>query len=376
MSLYFYILFYILAIVFSHIQLSTKKNILFLNLILVTYFILLISNRSITDSADTSMYLMDFNSLKTNSLYIPSTINTYGRFEYGYTLLSQIIKIIFGDNIKIWFAIVALLDTILIAYASKNIYKWSLKNSENASGLVNKSRFLFAPFFTIFVSFYGFMYCGIVMRQGLAMALILCAFYHFLAKNYKTGIVLYLIALSFHNSAFLSIGVLLVVCFKRSYTKATYTRYMVIITFLYISRLPVYLAGIIQSFLFHQVKSGFFLLNADKVQSYLGNADNDLIGYSFQVLFNFLFAFIAINLMDKKNILQQKLVQLYLIANTIICFLSGIHAMARLADYYSIFDVLLFYLLISNGRLNLKKLLYFLVIVLTNLIIFYRLAIY
>jgi len=301
MDLILFSLFILFCLASSLIEISKRRSFILLDILLVISYILLIATRSIYGTPDTSYYVDDFGSLSTNYLYFPGNVNTTYQYEYGYTLVSQISKIVLGNNVRIFFSFLAFIN-LIIAYISfkhilenQNHSQESLlpNNDENNINLYYK-KILFAPMFSLFVSYFGFMYSGIVLRQGLAFSIFLIASSLLLNRKYIWGLLLLIVLLYFHNMAIFSLLILLFIFTKFTFKKATYYTYLIFILCLYLTRFYNVIASTVSAFLLKKFSVGFVLISSNKVSTYLGNTSGKLTEYSFLVLFNFIFSYIAI----------------------------------------------------------------------------------
>ena len=175
--------------------------------------------------------------------------------------------------------------------------------------------------------------------------------------------------------AIFSILILIFIFTNITFKKSTYYTYLIFILCLYLMRFYNLIAANVSTFLSEKFTAGFIAISSEKMSTYLGNTSGKLSEYSFSILANFIFSFIAIKLIDGENKFQQKLLQINLFAISSLSLLAGILALSRAIDYYSIFNILLFYIILFNKKLTILKLFIFSMIVIFNAIIFYRLII-
>jgi hypothetical protein len=383
MSLFLFSTFIIFCIIFSLLEILSQKSLIFLDIILVLFFILLIAYRSIYDTPDTLTYVYDFDSVGTDYLYFPGTINTLYQFEYGYTLVSQLFKMLFGNRVAMFFGLLACINLIIALVSSKNILKHKIivENPSSVSTEIegtnsqHKKIILFAPLFSLYVSYFGFMYSGIVLRQGLAISISLIAFYFLNNKKYFWGLLFLFISFFFHYTAVFSVGILFFAFTEFTFKKATYSKFLSIVFLLYLFKRFNVISIIVSNFLFDTFYSGFIGISSDKINTYLGNATGNLSEYSLSIIANFIFSFFAILLSDNTDKFQHKLLQINIFAISLLSFLAGIQALTRVMDYYLIFNILLFYTVLFNKKVTMMKLAFFSLIIVSNSIAFYRLAI-
>jgi hypothetical protein len=382
MNLILFSLLILFCLIVSVIEISERRNFYLLDLILVLFYILLITFRSINGTPDTLPYFDDYNSLKTDHLYTLGNVNTFYKYEYGYTLISQIFKIVFGDNIRIFFGFLAFINLVLIYFSFKRILK--NQNLINESILISENsddsnfsykKILFAPMFSIYISYFGFMYSGIVLRQGIALSIFLSASSLLMYRKYFWGILLMIVLMFFHNMAILSLLILFFIFTKFTFKKTTYYIYLTLVFCLYLTKFYNVIAAQVSAYLYDKFNLGFLSISPEKITAYLGNTNGKLSSYSLSILVNFIFSFIAIRLIDSEDKFQHKLLQINLFAISALSLLAGILALSRAIDYYSMFNILLFYIIIFNKETTKIKFYIFSLIVISNAIIFYRLAI-
>lgn len=383
MDLILFAIFILSSILFSLIEILERRSFIILDLILLIFFVLLVANRSIPGTEDTYTYVDDFNSISTKVMYLPTTVDTKYKFEYGYTLFSQVFKMVFGDNIKFFFGFLATVNLVIVIFSfyfilqSKRVIKKSFSISSRGSIIFyeHNKNILYAPLFSLYASYFGLMYSGIVLRQGLAISIILMAFYFLINRKYIWGMILLLVSFFFHNTAVFSIGILLFVFKDYRFKKSTYYKILILTFSLYLLRFFNVISTFVSSFLFQKFNAGFYAITSDKVNTYLGRVPESVSEYSLSILANFIFSFVAIKLSDNTDRFQNTLLQINLFAISIISLLAGIQAITRAIDYYSIFNILLFYIILISRRMTTMKLVFFVLIVISNSIIFYRLAI-
>ena len=138
---------------------------------------------------------------------------------------------------------------------------------------------------------------------------------------------------------------------KFSIKKPLYYVYIVVIFAFYLLKLYSDIAKSIADFLVERIGDGFILISSDKIDNYLGNV-RSLSEYSLSIFASFLFSFIAIFLFDQNDKFQNKLLQLNLLATTLLSFLSGILAISRLTEYFAVLNIVLFYCLFIWSEKN------------------------
>lgn len=366
MNLYIYIILTILCLFFSLIEFFKKRSIIILDVILVFLFFFLIVNRSIENTPDTDTYVDEYKSLDLEKNYILGSDITKYKFEIGYTFYSEIVKFIFGENIRIFFASIVFINLLVVFIVFKKI----IILIENKNELSERRNFLFAPFFSIYISYFGFMYSGIVLRQSLAMSLLFLSVYYLLSGKKKAGLIILLSLFLFHNMAIFAIGILFFIFINVNLKKTSYYRLTVFFLLLYVVKFYVFFASAVINFLFSKFSEGAGTISPEKINTYLGGS-SDVSSYSIANFVNFAFLFLAIKFTDVSNVLQQKLLQVFLFSVCMNSLCSGILAFSRVTDYYLFFSIVLFYYILTN-RLSMLKLSFFCVMIISNSVLLYR----
>jgi hypothetical protein len=382
MNLYLLLGFIASCLVVSILEVTEKKSLIFFDIILVIFYIALIANRSVYYTPDTLAYVEDFASVNTNRLYTPGEVTTMYRYEYGYTLISQIYKMIFGANVTLYFAVLGLFNLLITHLSVKAIFKYRYRihnvsimpdANEKLEIKEQTSKFLlFAPWFSIYVSYFGLMYSGIVLRQGIALTVLIITFSFFVRKRYFLGLLSASILPFFHNMAFLSIGVLIFLFTNLSFAKRTYAIYLILLLLLYLAQFYNIISSLIINFLFQKIGVGFLTISEAKMNTYLGY-EVGMVKYSLGILFNLVFFMVVIYFSDIKDKFQEKLIQICLFALTLLILFAGIKALTRVVDYYFIFNIVLYYLVFFAKKVNLLRFAFFSIVVLVNAVVFFRL---
>lgn len=370
MNLNIYIILIILCLIFSIIEFFKKQSIIFLDLLLIFLFFYLIVNRSIENTPDTYTYVDEFKSLYLEKNYLLGSDTTTYQFEYGYTFFSEVVKFIFGDDIRIFFGSIVFVNLLIIFV----IFKKFVKLIEDESNIIERKGLLFAPFFSLYISYFGFMYSGIVLRQSLAISLLFTSVYCLMSDKKKTGLVILSSLFLFHNMAIFAFGILFFILTNFNLKKSTYYFISVFFLILYIAKFYTFISGAVINFLFGKFSDGAATISSEKINSYLGGS-SDVSSYSIAIFVNFLFLFLGIKLSDINIGLQQKLLQIILFSVIINSLFSGILAFSRVTDYYYFFSIVLFYFLFTN-KVSTYKIAFFSLLVISNSILLYRAILY
>ncbi|MBC5995069.1 EpsG family protein [Pontibacter cellulosilyticus] len=365
MSLLIFFGYICLCLLLSFIQISLRKNITIINIVAVLLYFLIISFRDINSTADTLNYVEDFNTVTLHAVYNMSNVDTLHNFEYGYTLLTQLIKFFIGDNIPIFLGIIAVIQSILIFYGTRNYLK--VLKTDNVRRIV-----LFMPFFTLYVSIFGFMYNAVVLRAGIAIALIYFGISLIINKRYVLGIVFTLISLLMHNTSFLGFGVF--IFFKKTKIKKKVYYIVVLFTFLlYLLKVQEIISNLATSYIL------LFIANLEdlsfiKLTRYLEKVRQEVSSYSFLIIVNFIVSIVMLKYSNINTSFNQRLININIFFLISLSLLSAIPTVSRALDFYMIFNLLYFYLCLFSNY-DVRKGLVFVLIVLSYSIYFYRLAV-
>lgn len=163
-----------------------------------------------------------------------------GDMEIGFVNLCKITSLI-SSSYQFFFFIVALftvgvgvLATMLIA------------SSMNADAPIAQYRIL--PPFILFVSYYGFMYTGIVLRAGLAISFCMLSYAMIFRKRYIFGLISFALAFSFHISALIFFIVFISYWFLPALKIRTYRIISLSIMGLYVVRVFDLFVGLVIQF--------------------------------------------------------------------------------------------------------------------------------
>lgn len=144
---------------------------------------------------DTIPYINLFNSMESYQFTfgLGRHVGVAGGMELGFANLCKLTSLI-SSSYQVFFFVVALL-TVGVGVLATMLISSKMNNTLS----LFQQRIL--PAFILFVSYYGFMYTGIVLRAGLAISFCLLAYAMIFRKRYVFALFAFLIAFSFHNSA-------------------------------------------------------------------------------------------------------------------------------------------------------------------------------
>ncbi len=195
--------------------------------VLFLAFLCLIAFRP-TSVRDTVPYIEAFNMMDSYQFSLGlGRVALGANMEISFANLLKLVSL-FTSSYQVFFFIVALLtvgiSTISILLISSSMHE----------GQAIKYRIL--PAFLLFVSYYGFLYTGIVLRAGLALAFCLLSYAMVFRRRYIFAILVYLTAFSFHNSVLFFLVIFFVYFLLPTFTIRTYRIMALTIIGLYVVR--------------------------------------------------------------------------------------------------------------------------------------------
>lgn len=212
MNIVIVVALYAVGAVASAIEIFNKKTNYFLLIIQVALFVLCIDSRigHSYSYSDFSTYLRFFQ--EGNDAY----------FEKGYVFYCGILKCLFGQDIHM-FCLITSLIIIGAALIAVDIM-YSNQNCENIKIVVNQRKIWAVPalmysgtFLFTFTSYWGIVFAGEALRQGIACALLLVALALALNGKKLLPCIVLIIASGFHTSAILFMLALLVIFLVKKY---------------------------------------------------------------------------------------------------------------------------------------------------------------
>lgn len=257
MVLYYaiFLISYVLC-VFDFVESRLGKLCVYL--VFCTFITLIVGFREVGIDNDSEAYQDMFDFYRT-STFMQIIEGGYGYVEKGYVFLNKIISLV-GGNHRILFLVMAIF-TALFNY----IFFWK------------KSSYVFLSIL-FYISFFYLYRDFTQIRYGLCAAICMWAISLFLSKKYFQSLFTILVAISFHNSAFiLLLAVLIIRIFKNQI-------WYVLIP------IPCYFIG---KLLTLQLVFSLLGYNADHMNIYLkdesaGSASISMVGYCICLLYFFL----------------------------------------------------------------------------------------
>ena len=336
-------------------------------------FCVLVAFRSL-DVPDTEIYVNYYLLEDTDFRYY---IN-YG-FEFGFQAFTKIIKNIFDENYRIYFALITLTNLLLIDYALKKVitlfnveqneFKTETSSSEMLSNLQEKI-YTIIPL-TLYVAFFGLYLNAILLRVGIAFSLLILASSFAIHVKKKTDyifiILLLILAYLFHTTALLGIIVVLIILFSKQLSFKTYLIISLIIGIIYFSNLTSRLGSTVFNFI--SSLNNLTLLSA-KLGNYGGESLFAAEGVSMKFIFFWLMSFVLL-FYGAPGRIYYKFLNVYVVGLAIFALMRRVLLVERVTDYFLLFSFVLFYLFLIRQN-HFKFWMYYVGIILIQIIFVLR----
>lgn len=331
MNLILMIILLVIAVLFSSIEILIKKEMYLVYWILVIFFAFICATRSLI-TQDTIPYILGYNDVSINYFY--TSINeTPLRFDLGYTILMQVFKILFGGNYKIFFFFIVIINYLIILLAYKKICE-----------IIGYKKTYIITLFTLYTSYFGIYYNGIVLRAGIAISFIIYSTSFFLEKKYIRGAFLGGIALFMHDSSILASIIILILFFRKSFTKKTYYIFLTLLLIITVTESNAYILKRILPLLEIWVNKYEFL---HVFKAYIVNSSMTF-GISFKLIYFILIGYVYIFLNLFRNIYINKFINIYFFGLLIAVIFNGLDVFSRISDFYIIYNCIIFLLFFSE----------------------------
>lgn len=175
--------------------------------------ILLCALRPFEDTYDTQVYINWLDEIASSSF-----LSFSGRFRPGFELLSKVILFVCGSNYRVYFAVIVIVNCLVVFKAIKNINKYS--------GIS----------FILYIGFLALYYNYIVLRSGLAISFVLLA-YSYLDKSRKKALICMIVAVLFHETSLIVFAALILKRFLIPIKKNKLYIILILSIFLYITKI-------------------------------------------------------------------------------------------------------------------------------------------
>ncbi|MCK9509123.1 MAG: EpsG family protein [Pigmentiphaga sp.] len=372
MSIVYVLVFFLTCFLFSYVE--RNQNISFLKWVFIVPFCVLVASRSI-DVPDTDVYMTYFFNEDSSLIYYVD----YG-FEIGFQVLTKLLKNITEENFRIYFALITLLNLIVIDYAAKRIF--SVFQKEQTEPTINSNlyeyqndatqgRHLSIIALTLYVAFFGLYVNAVVLRAGLAFSLMVLATSFAIDIRKKSDYIiiasLLLLAYFFHNTALLGVFIVLVLMFSKKFTLNTYLVFSVIIGVIYFVNLTPRLGSTVFDLI---LSLNNLTVVAYKLSEYGGASLFVSEGISMKFTFFWMISFI-LPMNDTSSKSYYKFLNVYFIGLAVFAFMRSVLLVERVTDYFLLFSFVLFYLYLIRQN-NFKFWAYYIGMVLVQIVFVMR----
>ncbi len=355
--------------IFSLPEFQQNRKYLLISEIFILMFCLVIAFRPLT-VADSVPYKDFFNFIPQNVSIFSSGGFNYGSYYTGYVKLNQIVKFLFPNNFRMLFLSIILINTYIIWFATGIINKQIKQEGLNKISVekfkwLKRDSILVAPFFALYLSYYGYYSDAVILRAGLAFSFIYLSFSLFVRKQFIYGILCLIMSILFHQTAILGLLVISIFFIKNEISKKVYYVYLFILLFFYVFKVDTIITSAFSDRMTNFLM-GNDIIGGSKFIGYLGAGRIVSSEYSIRLLVLMFNIFISVYYkLPSKT--YNTLLNINIVGVSISVFLGNIMASSRVSDFFLFFSFSLFYFVLINIK-NLKiRYLFFLWIVFTNL---------
>lgn len=301
-----------------------------------------------SSSPDTAEYIHIFQSINAYDNWF----DTIERFEVGYCVLNRIVKFL-TDSYECLFFVVSLFNYFVYYIVLNKVIKEQRNNDKKTVFVA------FVPILAFYTSYYGLLYNAIALRAGLAISLLYLSFFLLYEKRFLGGIVTFILAPFFHQTAVLALPLVPLFYYRKTIRKNTSFVILFFSFFLYIINIRTFTTSLIPRIAdilysrFPDVPLFWWLSH------YTENNKAEEGGISAYMLLNFILTYILI-CNSKKRLDTFGFV--YLIGIIIYSLFGNYSLMVRYAEYF-LFSVCLSYgvlfssygdIILSSNAYNLR----------------------
>lgn len=205
------LLIFILLGIFT--EMFTKYGGKVIALIIFSLYIMIVSTRMVALTPDTSNYVSVYETLEITSF-------DGGSFNVGFLLLMKICQIL-RLHYSVFFGVIAALN-YLIVYMGCRMLADNIEEP-TTKYFIKKKKPYYCVFSAIYLPYFGFFYNCIVLRQGIAMSLLILSYAFLMNKKYTHYIIIVILAILFHSSAVIGFSFFF---FKDGYKHMSSPRYL------------------------------------------------------------------------------------------------------------------------------------------------------
>lgn len=332
-----YCMSYILAE--DHFSRNTK---VFINCFLVLFFSLMMAFRPMT-VPDTLAYTDRYLKMDVFTRYpVSSMMVTKFSFEVGYVAFNQFIKFFAGNFYRILLFVIPAINIGLITFASKRIMchvDREVYGMDDGRG----RKFNFVLMLCLYTCYFGLLYNGIILRAGLALSLLFCAFAMYMDKKYISMAAFFALAFAFHRMALIGMFIVLIYhilpALKRKHYLYIWSSIGIFALIHGGDRLIKFTVSFIQM-IFSRVSFLTF-------SHYLDNLKQGQIG--FKNVFFYLIGLVLL-LKEVNSKIYYKILNIYYLGLLVMVFINSIAGAGRIYDYMNIYMVMALYIIYEYSR--------------------------
>jgi len=343
----------LMAILFIISTLNIKSNTTkkFITVVFIILISALFASRSLL-TQDTLAYFNAFEIIDVNKMYAINE-TPYG-FEIGYTIFMQLTKLVF-KNPRIFFFFVSSIVYVNFVLAYSNL-------SESIG--IKKNVF---SFLLVFTAYYGIFYAGVVLRAGISISFIVSAVSFLVKKKYIIATLLFLLSISFHTSAIITIPIFIIINFNKNFYKPTYIFVLMFLLIIHLTQLNV-------MYLDTAIEKLSVIVNQHRIFEvfYVYLADYSLTpGISLKVVYLIMIGLFAV-VFNRSNYLYG-ILNIYMFGLIFLTLLSGLDVLSRATDFYIIFSPFLVILTLLQKHIRkMDKIIYLAIFTISSLVLIFR----
>lgn len=327
---------------FSALEFQMKKRNNFIAILVVVTVAFMIGTRNINLVPDSIAYI-DF---------LKYTQDNY--FEIGFRYYTRLFKMIFGANTTLYLISFPIINAIVVNCATQKVLR--------SKGY----KLMPAIIMSLYFSFFGILYSGVVLREGIAISFLLLMYGYISEKKFVKAMVCLGIAVSFHRFALIGLIAIIIILFKIQLKQKTYTIINILLGGMFLLSLSSYFIKL-QTLIVTFILGHFPNLYKQHYLSEILQREENKISLKF-----FFFFLLLIMLSRKKD--QDKIYYYFLTVYDCGLFLWILFSNTRISDYLVILSVWLLYMYLDSIKSFWKKTIIYCPLILCNLILVLRIV--
>lgn len=366
MNIIFYSYFIIYSVILATVISDDRAKVpQILGLFVPFIYLVLVGTRNPLLVPDTESYIYLFSTLDISNVFDPFYyyVSSIGP---GFIVLSKVIKLFAGSSSVIFLTTLAAISIIMVSIFGNRI---AHKASEFSLCLMTKNELRKMEYWDsilimiLYISYFGFLYNAIVLRQGIALTLIVLGTYFLLAGRFALPVILLLISIQMHQSAYFGIIIYLIILSKMNFNIRTYRFIYAVSIVIYLTGFGKYIAPELIGWIQQQ---GMFIF-------YDSHIDNALFSgvVSLRGLFFYLLGFIFL-LKKKNNQNFYYYLNIYIVGLLFYAFFASMDWISRVTDYFLIFSFVLVYFELKELRARFWRILLMNFVIICQSVLVYR----